>query len=306
MSACNLCPRQCGVNRLEGELGFCRSGAQPVVSSFCAHHGEEPVISGTQGSGTVFFANCNMRCLFCQNFQISQNWAAQQSNITSVSALADVMLGLQTQGCHNINFVSPSHFVPQILQALELAVPRGLKIPLVYNTNGYDAFETLLELDGIIDIYLPDLKYADDKVSQKYSLTSDYVQVARSAIKEMFRQTGDLSLDANGLAVRGVIVRHLILPNKLAGSHETLTWLANQVSSNIAISLMSQYHPLHMAYLHPEIGRRITRREYDSVLETLYDSELENGWIQDPQSAEDYLPNFNDTENPFENKRPSP
>ncbi|MCL2707306.1 MAG: radical SAM protein [Dehalococcoidia bacterium] len=301
LSACDICPRKCGVNRTNGELGYCHSGTQPIVASYCAHRGEEPAISGTNGSGTIFFANCNLRCVFCQNYQISQNWQYQQNNVISIEKLAHSMLDLQKQGCHNINFVSPTHFVPQIVQATAQAVAQGLTLPLVYNTSGYDSLEILHELDGIIDIYLPDIKYSDDSMAFKYSDAAAYVAIARSAIKEMHRQAGELILDGHGIARSGVIVRHLILPHGIAGSRQSLRWLAREVSPDITVSLMSQYHPTHLTLNHPEINRHISRHEYDNVLSVLDECGLENGWVQDMIAPENYLPDFDKEGHPFEN-----
>jgi len=299
LSACDICPRKCGSNRLQGEFGYCRSGALPVVSSYCLHYGEEPVLSGTQGSGTIFFANCNLRCVFCQNYQISQNPYRQKEHVVSIKRLADIMLELQSQGCHNINLVSPTHFAPQILQALAIAVPEGLKVPLVYNTNAYDSIDTLMELDGVVDIYLPDIKYASNEMSNKYSTVPNYVKTAREAIKEMFRQAGELKADEDNIAQKGVIVRHLILPNGIAGGHESLLWLAHDVSPAITVSIMSQYHPMHNAARFPEINRRITPAEYNTVTESLEEAGLENGWVQGMESADNYLPDFEKEGHPF-------
>ena len=301
LGSCGICPRRCMVNRLKGEMGYCHSGADPIVASYCAHRGEEPAISGINGSGTIFFANCNMRCVFCQNHQISQNERLQRSNTINVEALATYMMELQKQGCHNINFVSPTHFVPQIVQALVLSVPQGFKLPLVYNTNAYDSVETLRELEGIIDIYLPDLKYSDDAMALKYSDAAAYVFYARNAIQEMYRQTGELSLDEYKIAMRGVIVRHLILPRGVAGSRQSLIWLAQEISKNITLSLMSQYYPTHRAVGFAEIKGRISRGEYDEVLAILDECGLENGWVQDMDAPESYLPDFNKEGHPFEN-----
>jgi putative pyruvate formate lyase activating enzyme len=230
LTSCDICPRECHVNRLENEMGFCHSGHLPIVSAVCSHQGEEPAISGSRGSGTIFFGNCNMRCVYCQNYQISQNWEKQKSKEIDCHTLAEKMLYLQDElGCHNINFVSPSHFVPQLLRAVMEAVPMGLRLPLVYNTNGYDSIASLKELEGIISIYLPDLKYASDNQAEELSQTPDYVVNARQAIKEMHRQVGNVVFDDSGLARRGLIVRHLILPDGLAGSDESLRWLAQEL-----------------------------------------------------------------------------
>ncbi|MFA5367997.1 MAG: radical SAM protein [Dehalococcoidia bacterium] len=298
---CDICPRKCKVNRLEDERGFCRSGRLPIVASVCAHRGEEPVLSGTNGSGTIFFGNCNMRCAYCQNYQISQNWRSQKSNEIQCKSLAENMIRLQDDlKCHNINFVSPSHFVPQIVRALVEAVPMGLHIPIVYNTGGYDSLDTLKELDGIVDIYLPDIRYADDSVAKRYSQAKDYVENNRAAIKEMYRQVGDLVVDENGLARRGLIVRHLILPNTLAGSEESLEWIAKELSPSVTVSVMSQYSPQHKAPHIPLLSRRISPTEYESVLKSLSNLGMENGWIQELESSDHYLPDFERKSHPFD------
>ncbi|MBI2850805.1 MAG: radical SAM protein [Chloroflexi bacterium] len=300
LAACDICPRECGVNRLKGERSFCHSAYLTIVSSACAHHGEEPVLSGRRGSGTIFFGNCNMRCVFCQNFQISQEWQAQQANEIDTKALAGEMLGLQNQGCHNINFVSPSHFAPQIVRAVLEAVPMGLRVPLVYNTGGYDSLKTIKELDGIIDIYLPDLRYSSDEHGKRYSQAPDYVSQSRAAIREMFRQVGNLVTDKNGIAQKGLIVRHLILPNGLAGSRESLTWLAQEISPEVTVSIMSQYYPTYRATGISPLSRKITRLEYSEVVDVVNRLGLENGWLQEMDSSENYLPDFERDGHPFE------
>ena len=300
LASCDICPRECHVNRLENELGFCHSGRLPIVSAVCAHHGEEPVLSGTGGSGTIFFGNCNMRCVYCQNYQISQNWKKQKSNELNCHALAERMLYLQNElGCHNINFVSPSHFVPQLIQTVLEAVPMGLRLPLVYNTNGYDSLASLKELEGVISIYLPDLRYASDYWAKKLSQTKDYVERARQAIKEMYRQVGDVVLDDSGLAQQGLIVRHLILPNGLAGSDESLSWLAQELSPTVTVSIMSQHLPVHRATKIPLLSRKISMAEYETVIGLLSDLGLENGWIQEMGAQENYVPDFEREGHPF-------
>jgi putative pyruvate formate lyase activating enzyme len=300
LGCCDICPRNCSVNRLKGEVGFCHSGLLPVVDTVCPHLGEEPPLSGTRGSGTVFFGNCNLRCVYCQNHQISQNWRKEQSKEMECQTLAEKLLYLQNElGCHNINFVSPSHFVPQILKTLLIAIPMGLKIPLVYNTSGYDSLETIKTLDGIIDIYLPDLRYASDKIAKFYSQAPNYVEHARNAIKEMYRQVGNLSLDENNIARRGLIVRHLILPGRLAGSEESLTWLAKDLSAEVSISLMAQYYPTHRAGRFPALSRRITEAEYSEVLALLEKLGIENGWIQEMSAPDSYQPDFERDSHPF-------
>jgi putative pyruvate formate lyase activating enzyme len=300
LASCDICPRECRVNRLKNELGFCHSGRLPIVSSVCAHHGEEPAISGTRGSGTIFFGNCNMRCVYCQNHQISQNWRKEKSKEVDCHTLAEKMLYLQDDlGCHNINFVSPSHFVPQLVRAVLEAVPTGLKVPLVYNSSGYDSVISLRELEGIMDIYLPDLRYASDNWAKKLSHASDYVAQSRQAIREMYRQVGDLLIDESGAAQKGLIVRHIILPNDLAGSEESLTWLARELSPTVTVSIMSQYMPVHRAPRLPLLARTISSDEYETVINLLFDLGLENGWIQEMGAAENYLPDFERDGHPF-------
>jgi len=288
------------VDRLKGETGFCHSAALPVVSSVCAHHGEEPVLSGSRGSGTIFFGNCNLRCVYCQNYQISQDYQAQQHNVLQIHELAQRMLYLQDElGCHNINFVSPSHFVPQLVRAVVHAVPLGLRLPLVYNTGSYDSLETLGELDGIISIYLADLRYASDKWSRKFSQVADYVAKARATIKEMYRQVGDLAVDSKGIARKGLIVRCLILPNGLAGVPDSLAWLADEVSPSVAVSIMSQYFPSHIASRVPLLSRTILPEEYMEVVKQVRELGMENGWVQEIDSSANYLPDFTHRDHPF-------
>jgi putative pyruvate formate lyase activating enzyme len=300
LAACDICPHACGVNRLLDERGFCHSGRLPIISSFCAHKGEEPALSGTHGSGAIFFGNCNMRCLYCQNYQISQDREVQETNKTDCLTLARRMLYLQDElGCHNINLVSPSHFVPQILRALVEAVPLGLRLPLVYNTGGYDSIETIRELEGIVDIYLPDIRYASAEIGLRCSGVKDYPLHNRATIKEMYRQVGDLKEDMNEVACRGLIVRHLILPEGLAGSRDSLTWLAREVSADVTISLMSQYYPCHKAASIPALSRTITYEEYTEAEDLLYKLGLENGWLQEMDAPANYLPDFKREGHPF-------
>ena len=264
MRSCGLCPRECRVNRLEDEKGFCRTGRNSVVSSYSPHFGEEDPLVGTGGSGTIFFTHCNLLCLFCQNYEISHLGEGREF---SPDRLARVTLHLQEQGCHNINFVSPSHVVPQILTALPMAIEKGLKIPLVYNTGGYDSLETLQMLEGVFDLYMPDLKFMDEEVSQGYCRARDYPERARAAIREMHRQVGDLTLDDRSIARRGVLVRHLVLPGGLAGTREAMRFLAREVSPETYVNIMAQYHPCGEAMDHPPLNRRITPKEYEEALD---------------------------------------
>ncbi len=259
---CRLCGHQCGVNRLAGELGQCGLGAEVLVASSGPHYGEEPELVGTRGSGTIFFAGCNLHCLYCQNHEISQTatWASGQE--VSDHRLAEMMLALQEQGCHNINLVSPSHVVAPVLAALVLAVPQGLRLPLVYNTGGYDSRVALRLLDGVIDIYMPDMKYADPDIAERLSGIRHYPRVNRSALLEMHRQVGDLALDERGIAMRGLLVRHLVLPGGLAGTNDIVRFLAEQISPRTYINIMDQYHPCYRAHGMPLLGRPVTAGEH--------------------------------------------
>jgi len=263
MKSCRLCPRECKVNRQEDERGFCRTGRNSVVSSYSPHFGEEDPLVGSGGSGTIFFTHCNLLCLFCQNYEISHLGEGRE---VSPDRLARVMLHLQEQGCHNINFVSPSHVVPQILAALPMAIEGGLKVPLVYNTGGYDSLETLRLLEGVFDLYMPDLKFMDGEFSQRYCRAKDYPERARAAIREMHRQVGDLILDHRSVAERGLLVRHLVLPGGLAGTREAMRFLAREVSPDTYVNVMAQYHPCGDAMEHPPLNRRITSKEYEEAL----------------------------------------
>jgi len=280
---CTLCPRACGVNRLKGEHGVCRVAADPVVASWNVHLWEEPPISGTRGSGTIFFAGCTGRCRFCQNYPISQ---FGYGNRVSVERLGGMMLELQQRGCHNINFVTPTHFMPQILGAVDSAAARGLHLPLVYNTSGFESIETLQLLQDVIDIWLPDAKYADDAAASRISGFPGYVAHNRAALHEIYRQVGDdLVMDEMGIALRGLIVRHLVLPQDLAGTAEVLRWLATQLSPRLHVSLMDQYFPAHKVLDDPILGRKITAEEYDAALDAFDAAGLENGWMQEHEDS---------------------
>jgi putative pyruvate formate lyase activating enzyme len=257
MDPCTLCPRNCRVSRSEGQTGSCGIGDEPVVSSVMAHFGEESVLVGPGGSGTIFLAGCNLRCVFCQNHDISHGRAGRR---VRVDQLAGAMLDLQRMGCSNINFVTPSHLAAPIGAAIELARAGGLTLPTVYNSGGYDSVETLRLLEGLIDIYMPDMKYADAEVAEKLSAARDYPQVNFAAVKEMHRQVGDLQVK-NGLASRGLLIRHLILPENLAGSLKIIDFLASQISPGTTINIMDQYHPCYQAHRHAQINRRPTRDE---------------------------------------------
>jgi putative pyruvate formate lyase activating enzyme len=265
LESCEVCPHRCGVNRLKGELGFCKTGKNAIVDSYFPHRGEEKPIRGYRGSGTVFFSYCNMRCVYCQNYQISQLGEGKE---VSPEELAEIFLELQAMGCHNLNLVTPSHVVPQILSALYLAVQKGFRLPIVYNTSSFDSLESLRLLEGIVDIYLADLKYADREVARRYSKVKNYPEVAMAAIGEMHRQVGDLTLDERGIAIRGLLVRHLVLPNGLAGTEKVAEFLGS-LSKNMAVNVMDQYYPSYMAWKYPELSRRITQREYHQALSSM-------------------------------------
>jgi putative pyruvate formate lyase activating enzyme len=261
---CDLCARYCRVNRRKGiEGAVCRTGERAVVASSGAHHGEEDPLRGWAGSGTIFFSWCNLRCVFCQNWDISQRGVGRE---VEPREIAELMLALQEQGCHNINFVSPSHVVAQIIAAVADAAARGLRLPLVYNTGGYDSPEALALLEGIVDIYMPDMKYGDSALARKYSKVRNYVEANRAAVKEMHRQVGDLVLDENGIAQRGLLVRHLVMPHGIAGTGEVLAFLASDVSRNTYLNLMDQYRPAYRADEFPDLDRPTTREEYREAL----------------------------------------
>ncbi|MHB9027912.1 MAG: radical SAM protein [Candidatus Latescibacterota bacterium] len=276
-SECRLCPHECGIDRTAKGRGICRSGSHPMVASWNVHPGEEPPISGTGGSGTIFFSGCTGRCIFCQNYPISQLGTGAEA---SEERLAEMMLELQSRGCHNINFVTPTHFSPSVAAAIALAAARGLRIPIVYNTSGYERVEVLRLLDGIIDIYLPDSKYSDNAVASSLSGFQGYVEHNHAALKEMYRQVGELKTQ-HGLAIRGVIIRHLILPEGLAGTRDVLPFIAEEISCDVHISLMDQYFPAYHALNHGTMARRVTEEEYQEALEAFDASGLHNGWIQD-------------------------
>ncbi len=261
---CDLCARYCHVNRRQTIKGAaCRTGERAVVNSFGAHHGEEAPLRGWNGSGTIFFSWCNLRCVFCQNWEISRQGYGEE---VSTEALARIMLQLQEMGCHNINLVSPSHVVAQILAALMVAAENGLRLALVYNTGGYDSLEALALLDGVVDIYMPDMKYGGTDMARGYSRVRDYARVNQVAVREMYRQVGDLILDAEGLASRGLLVRHLVLPNGIAGTDQVLAFLGREISPNAYVNLMDQYRPCYEANLYPELNRAVTAPEFEEVL----------------------------------------
>jgi len=277
LAPCRLCPRECRKDRLKGETGVCKARAAPEVSSYNLHHGEEPPLSGWKGSGAIFFTHCSLRCVFCQNYPVSQ---LGHGNETDSAGLAEMMLELQEDGAHNIDLVTPSHVVPWIIEAVALAAGQGLKIPLVYNSSGYDSLQELRLLDGIVDLYLPDMKYDANAAARQLSNAPDYVEVNRVAVKEMQRQVGGLVLDETGIARRGLIIRHLVLPGGLAGTEGIMQFIAGQISRNTAVSLMRQYFPAHRAYEFPEISRRVSQSEYLLAEQAMEKAGLNEGWRQ--------------------------
>lgn len=287
------------MDRLGGELGACRTGRMAMVASFCVHRGEEPCISGSRGSGTVFFADCNLACIYCQNYEISQEWEEGRGEVTA-EGLADIFLELGSRGVHNINWVSPGHIVPQAVEALCIAARRGLSIPVVYNSNGYDDIDTLRLLDGVVDIYMPDMKYFDDGVAEELSEVRDYTANAKAAVKEMWRQTGPLELDEDGVASRGLLVRHLVLPGGMSQSAEVLRFLKEDVSPDIAVSLMAQYYPAHLAETNGKIARPLTADEYRLAVDVLDELGISNGYVQHSSASDNYRPDFSKDGHPFE------
>jgi putative pyruvate formate lyase activating enzyme len=308
LERCTVCPRDCLNNRLQDEIAACYSGRLPVVSSYTAHFGEEPALVGTHGAGNIFFGNCNLRCVYCQNYQISQTHKEQIKYQITHERLAEIMLELQSRGCHNINFVSPTHFVPQMARSILLAARQDLRLPIVYNTNAYDSVEVLKLLDGIVAVYLPDLKYAENEAGYEYSKVRNYTDYARSAIAEMYRQMGDeLVFGSDGLLKRGLVIRLLVLPNDLAGVRESLEWIRDALSPRVAVSMMAQYYATNRAATDDRytlLSRRITESEWLRALSALDELGMEEGWMQEYDGASHYYrPDFADSEKPFKDIR---
>ncbi len=283
LASCDICPRLCKADRLNNQTSFCKTGRKAKVYSYFCHHGEEPGISGTKGSGTIFFSNCNLRCVYCQNYEFSQTDKGKE---TGEEELACLMLKLQQEGAHNINFVTPTHNIPQILKALVLAIEKGLKIPLVYNSSGYDSLDTLRLLEGIFDIYLPDARYSNPQTSLKLSLAKDYWEINQQALKEMHRQVGSAQFNSDEIIEKGLLIRHLVLPNKLSGTEEIMNFIARELGTDTHISLMSQYFPCHKAKDYPELSRRLTLEEYQEAMDIMHSYGLHNGWVQDEQGLD--------------------
>lgn len=275
---CNLCPRKCGVNRKENKKGVCKAERDVKIASYNLHFGEEPPISGTKGSGTIFFSGCTMRCVFCQNFPISHLY---NGKYYSIEELSNILLYLQKRGAHNINLVSPTPYLYHFVKAFEIAKKKGFSLPIVYNTSGYERVDIIRELRGIIDIYLPDFKYSSNEIAKKYSGVKDYVQNALSSIYEMYKQVGILETDKRGIAKKGIIIRHLILPNNVKNSIEVLNILKDKGLNNVHISLMSQFFPAHLSSKFKEISRKLNIKEYEAVKEHALNLGFTKGWFQD-------------------------
>lgn len=300
---CTSCPRNCLVDRTNGELGTCQSGNKPIVSSYTPHFGEEPVLSGINGAGNIFFGNCNLRCDYCQNFVISQNPKAEKQNEVSVERLSEIMIELQDRNCHNIGLVSPTHFAAPILKSIKLAADKGLNLPIIYNTNGYDSVEILKLYKDVIDIYLPDFKYGNNDYGRRYSKVSDYFDKAKTAINEMYDQIGSKLIYENGVAVRGLIIRHLVLPNGLAETENVFKFISRELDPEVHVSVMAQYYPANRAEKNILLNRTITQTEYARVIELLDKYELENVWVQELESNDFYRPFFKDNRtDPFYNE----
>lgn len=290
LEKCNICPHNCEINRLNGEVGRCKATDKVKVALASIHNFEEPCISGEKGSGTVFFSNCNLRCIFCQNYKISQLGLGEE---ISIEELADIFIDEQNKNVENINLVTPTMYVYQIIEAIKIARSKGLYIPIVYNSNGYENVESIKKLKGYIDIYLPDLKYSNDKISYKYSGIKHYFESATAAIKEMYNQVGNPVLDENGIMKKGLIIRHLVLPNNLQNSKDILKWINDNIDKKVFVSIMAQYFPTHKSNQFPEINRKLTKEEYEEIEDYLYSLDLDNGYIQElGEHEEEYVPDF--------------
>ena len=287
---CEICPHNCKVNRLEGKVGRCKATDKVKIALASVHNFEEPCISGTNGSGTVFFSNCNLKCVFCQNYKISQQGLGRE---ISIEELADIFIEQQNKKVENINLVTPTMYIYHIIEAIKIARKKGLNIPIVYNTNGYENVETIKKLNGYIDIYLPDLKYYDNDLAFKYSGIKNYSENATEAIKEMYNQVGAPVLDENGIMKKGVIIRHLVLPNNLQNSKDVLKWINDNIDNKVFVSVMAQYFPTHRAKDFPELNRKLTKEEYEEIENFLYSLNLDNGYIQElGEHEEEYVPDF--------------
>ena len=287
---CNICPHKCGINRIAGKIGRCKATDKVKIALASIHNFEEPCISGQNGSGTVFFSHCNLNCVFCQNYEISQLGKGRE---ISIEQLAEIFIKQQNKKVHNINLVTPTMYIYQIIEAIKIAKSKGLKIPIVYNSNGYENVEALKHLEGYIDIYLPDLKYSDDEIAYKYSNIKNYFENAVQAIKEMYNQVGTPIIDENGIMKKGLMIRHLVLPNQLQNSKNVLKWINDNMDKKVFVSVMAQYFPTHKAKNFQEIKRKLTKEEYNEIEQYLYTLDLENGYIQElGEHEEEYVPDF--------------
>lgn len=290
LEKCNICPRNCGTNRLKGQYGYCKCNDKIKIALVSTHDYEEPCISGENGSGTIFFSNCNLNCIYCQNYEISQLGKGKE---ITVEELANIFLNQQQKGVNNINLVTPTMYAYQIIQALKIAKEKGLHIPIIYNTNGYESVETIKQLNGYIDVYLPDLKYYSNELSTKYSNANNYFEIATQAIKEMYNQVGNPTFDKDGIIQKGVIIRHLVLPNHIQNSKHVLKWIEQNMPKEIYVSVMAQYFPTYKAKNDKLLNRKLTHKEYNEIANYLYTLNLENGYIQElGEHEEEYVPKF--------------
>lgn len=290
LEKCNICPHKCGINRNDGKAGRCKSKDTVKIALYSVHNFEEPCISGEKGSGTIFFSNCTMNCIYCQNYEISQEGKGKE---ITIQELADIFIKQQERNVQNVNLVTPTSYVPQIIEAITLAKEKGFNLPIVYNTNGYENVETIKMLNGYIDIYLPDLKYYFNELGEKYSKVKNYFEIATEAIKEMYNQVGAPVLDDNGIMQKGLMIRHLILPNNIENSKQVLKWIKENMNSNVYVSIMAQYFPTYKAKESSNLNRKLTKAEYEEIENYLYDLELENGYIQElGKHEEEYVPKW--------------
>ncbi len=290
LEKCTLCPHKCGANRIKGEIGRCKSTDKVKIALYSTHEFEEPCISGINGSGTVFFSNCNLNCIFCQNYEISQLGRGKE---ISTNELADIFLKQQEKNVENVNLVTPTSYVPQIIEAIQIAKKHGFRLPIVYNTNAYENIETIKLLDGYVDIYLPDLKYVENDLAKKYSKIDNYFEIATEAIKEMYRQVGNPILNSDGIMQRGIMIRHLVLPTYIENSKKVLDWIKNNLPKEVYVSVMAQYFPTYMAKKDKRINRKLTKYEWNKILDYIEVLGIENGFVQElGEHEEEYVPNW--------------
>ena len=290
LEKCEICPHECGINRTKNQIGRCKSTDKIKIALYSIHKFEEPCISGGNGSGTVFFSNCNLNCIYCQNYEISQEGKGKE---ISVEELADIFIKQQNRKAENINLVTPTSYTLQIIETIKIAKKKGLKIPIIYNTNAYEKVETLKLLEGYVDVYLPDLKYYDDELGKRYSRVDKYFEIAVKAIKEMYRQVGSPKLDERGMIKSGLMIRHLILPNNIENSKKILKWIKENIDENVYIDIMAQYFPTYKAKESKDLNRKLTKEEYKEIEEYVYDLNIKNGYMQDlGEHEEEYVPKW--------------